>query len=310
MRSCSIDVTQHLTPFEVTRIVAAWYQVGQNTWPRPPPDGEGGPNFSSWTDDEVGKLHHFSGENSTGIVNKFVDVQGTGDEFHGRLAKEIATEAIVLLKNEGDILPLNRKGFSDNRSSGKKFQLGIFGEDAGPGQGPNFCKDRGCNQGTLASGWGSGKFKWWHAKEMCHSFNAGAVEFPYLVSPFQALEAEFDHDNVNVTSHLSNNIPDLDSIAKQDLCLAFVNSDSGEGHIKWSNIAGDRPNLNIQKGGDNLIKSLNPKCGDSQGAIVVVVHSVGPAVLEEWIDLPSVKAVIWAGLPGVREISYWWWSIY
>ena len=158
-----------LTPSKVTRIVAAWYQLGQDTWPRPPPDGKGGPNFSSWTDEKVDKLHYFSGENITGVVNKFIDVQGSGDDFHGRLAKEIATEAIVLLKNEGNILPLYRKGFEDSKSPEKRFRVGIFGEDAGPGQGPNFCKDRGCNQGTLASGWGSGKFEWCHIGEMYHS---------------------------------------------------------------------------------------------------------------------------------------------
>lgn len=31
----------------VTRIVAAWYHLKQDTWERPPPEGEGGPNFSS-----------------------------------------------------------------------------------------------------------------------------------------------------------------------------------------------------------------------------------------------------------------------
>ena len=144
----------------VTRIVAAWYQLGQDdkkTWPPPPPEGDGGPNFSSWTNDKIGNLHHFSGENITGVVNKFVDVQGTKNDFHGRLAKEIAVEATVLLKNEDDALPLNRKGFLETPPPELKFNVGIFGEDAGPGQGPNSCKDRGCNQGTLASGWGSGK---------------------------------------------------------------------------------------------------------------------------------------------------------
>ena len=134
-----------------TRIVAAWYQVGQDKWP------EGGPNFSSWTDEEIGLIHFASGENTSGVVNKFVDVQGFGKEFHGHLAKEIAVEGTVLVKNEANVLPLDRKGAPD-LPNGLKFNVGIFGEDAGPGKGPNFCKDRACNQGTLASGWGSGKF--------------------------------------------------------------------------------------------------------------------------------------------------------
>ena len=35
--------------------------------------------------------------------------------------------------------------------------LAILGSDAGPNpDGPNGCSDRGCDQGTLALGWGSG----------------------------------------------------------------------------------------------------------------------------------------------------------
>ncbi|KAI4142882.1 MAG: hypothetical protein LQ340_007180, partial [Diploschistes diacapsis] len=286
----------------VTRIVAAWYQLGQDDkkkWPRPPPEGDGGPNFSSWTNDEIGKLHHYSGENVTGLVNKFVDVQGTGKDFHGHLVKEIAIEATVLLKNEENILPLSRKGFSGTPPPGMKFNVGIFGEDAGPGEGPNHCEDRGCNQGTLASGWGSGKsdIRSPHG-EIQLILTQGAVEFPYLVNPFQALEAEFDHKHVNITSHLTNSIPASATIASQDLCLVFVNSDSGEGYIKWSNVAGDRPDLSIQKNGDALVQAVARSCGKGQGHTIVIVHAVGPALLEPWIDIPGVKAVLWAHLPG------------
>lgn len=31
---------------------------------------------------------------------------------------------------------------------------------------------------------------------------------------------------------------------------------------------------------------------------IVVVHSVGPAIVEPWIDHPNVTALIWAGIPG------------
>jgi beta-glucosidase-like glycosyl hydrolase len=140
----------------VTRIVAAWYQLGQDKWAKPPPLGDGGPNFSSWTNDKVGLLHNASGEGPTAVVNKFIDVQGIGKEFHGRLAKEIAVEGNVLVKNEGNTLPLSRKGSVD-LPKGLKYNVGIFGEDAGEGEGPNACIDRACNQGTLGSGWGSGE---------------------------------------------------------------------------------------------------------------------------------------------------------
>ena len=101
-----------------------------------------------------------------------------------------------------------------------------------------------------------------------------------------------------MTAHLTNDIPSTSKTASQDLCLVFVNSDSGEGHIKWKDVAGDRPDISIQKNGDKLVQSVARDCGKGKGVTVVVVHSVGPAILESWIDLPNVKAVLWAHLPG------------
>ena len=50
----------------------------------------------------------------------------------------------------------------------------MFGEDAGSNpDGVNGCSDRGCDNGTLAMGWGS-----------------GTANFPYLVTPEQAIQAE------------------------------------------------------------------------------------------------------------------------
>ena len=273
----------------VTRTVAAWYQLGQDNrteWPAPPPEGNGGPNFSSFTDDKEGLIHPGSDDTTTAIVNKFVDVQGTGKVSHGRLAKEIAAEGIVLVKNEGNILPLTRQGPSERtkRDGAAKYHIGIFGEDAGEGLGPNACPVRGCNQGTLASGWGS-----------------GAVEFPYLVTPLKALQSTFDNESVTLASFLGNSFPLKTSpsiLGDQDLCIAFVNSDSGEGFVAWSNVRGDRNDLYPQKDGDKLVGQVAKDCGNGQANTIVVVHAVGPVVLERWIDLPRVKAVVLANLPG------------
>ena len=118
------------------RIVAAYYQMRQDMHyglEKNPP------NFSSWTNDKEGLIYFGSGEGPTGVVNKFVEVQD-GDK-HGKVARKIAAEGTVLVKNDGGILPLKRGAWG-----GKK--VGIYGEDAGPGRGPNECPDRGCNQGT------------------------------------------------------------------------------------------------------------------------------------------------------------------
>lgn len=134
----------------VTRIVAAWYQLGQDDetkFSRRPP------NFSSWTDDRMGVMAPGSSSpQDEVVVNQFVDVQAN----HSIIAREVAAEGTVLLKNEGGLLPLSRKGLDDvklkarrsavERATGKqhtgKFKVGVFGEDAGPGKGPNHCKDR------------------------------------------------------------------------------------------------------------------------------------------------------------------------
>ncbi|KAJ0358764.1 hypothetical protein COL922a_014596, partial [Colletotrichum nupharicola] len=49
------------------------------------------------------------------------------------------------------------------------------------------------------------------------------------------------------------------------------------------------------KGGDTLIETVAKNCG---GPTVVVVHAVGPVIVESWIDLPGVQAVLFAHLPG------------
>lgn len=276
----------------VMRIAAAWYQLGQDdekVWPTP--ENGGGPNFSSWTDDEYGQLHPGSpNSHEKGVVNKFVPVRNTeegGD--HDKLARKIASEGIVLVKNEDKILPIHRNGDDYPRKHrGGKFKIGVFGEDAFPNpKGNNACPDRGCNEGTLAMGWGS-----------------GAVELPYLVTPIDALRKNFNNDTIKLTEVSSNHDAKTESVAsEQDLCIVFLNADAGEGFISWDSVKGDRDNLFAQKGGDALAKKVAANCGghDSNGsaaATIVVLHTVGPTIVERWIDLPGVKGVLIAHLPG------------
>jgi beta-glucosidase len=96
----------------VQRILAAWYFTGQNTdYPAV--------SFSSWNNQSPGP-----------------NVQGN----HAQIARAVARDGIVLLKNVNNTLPLNRPA-----------SLAIIGQDgfANP-NGPNACVDRGCNTGTLA----------------------------------------------------------------------------------------------------------------------------------------------------------------
>jgi hypothetical protein len=59
---------------------------------------------------------------------------------------------------------------------------------------------------------------------------------------------------------------------------------------------GDRNNLTAWNGGDALIQAVASQNNNT----IVVVHSVGPLILEPWIEHPNVTAVLWAGLPGTE----------
>ncbi|KAJ5946148.1 CAZyme family GH3, partial [Penicillium verhagenii] len=261
----------------VTRIAAAYYHFRQDTWESSPVAGKIGPNFSSWTHEKNGSLHPGSPDDHTNeVVNYYVNAQGKSPHSNGNVARKIAAEGTVLLKNVEGTLPLSR---TVSRTSGK-YRVGIYGEDAGPGQGPNFCADRGCNQGTLASGWGS-----------------GAVNFPYLVNPWDALKSAWSSETVDVRAYLTNNVA-VDDLVEQDLCLVFANADGGEGFIKVDGVNGDRSDLFLQRNGTALIEGVARNCGGGHGKTVVVVHSIGPVILDHWIDLPGVAAVLYANLPG------------
>ncbi|KAF8475895.1 glycoside hydrolase superfamily [Kalaharituber pfeilii] len=257
-----------------TRVVATYFQVGQD---KHFGVDKNPPNFSSWTNEKEGLIYFGAGEGPRGVVNKYVDVQD-GDK-HSQVVRKIAAEGTVLAKNEGGILPLKRGAWK-----GKK--VGVYGEDAGEGKGRNYCRDRGCNQGTLASGWGS-----------------GAVEFPYLVTPIEALSKafnttaeSFNAEKPEITSILSNsNLKKISASAEeQDLCLVFINSDSGEGYLMDNGVRGDRNDLYAQKGGDKLVFTVAEKCTNT----IVVIHAVGAVMVDKWIENENVKGLLYAHLPG------------
>lgn len=137
---------------------------------------------------------------------------------------------------------------------------------------------RSAKTNSLASGWGS-----------------GAVEFPYLITPASALQAAFNPSTVSVSQILTNTLSSSDktTLAQQDLCIVFANADAGEGFLAVDGMRGDRNDLYVQKGSEELIKTVARGCG---GKTVVVIHSVGAVVVEGWIE--EVDALLYAHLPG------------
>ncbi|CAG8008627.1 unnamed protein product [Penicillium olsonii] len=224
----------------VTRILASWYLLGQD-------QGYPEVTFSSW-----------DGGKAT------VDV--TAD--HGSLVRTVARDSIVLLKNEDDILPLQEPQI-----------LAIIGSDAAVNpDGPNACTDRGCNNGTLAMGWGS-----------------GTAEYPYLIDPLSAIKSQAESDGTQIIQSTTDSATaGAEAAAAADTAVVFITSDAGEGYITVEGNAGDRNNLDPWHNGNEVVKAVAAKSDN----VIVVVHSVGPIILETILAQPSVKAIVWAGLPG------------
>jgi beta-glucosidase len=241
----------------VTRIMAAYYYVGRDKATIPV-------NFNSWSRDTYGYLHAY-GKTGYGLINQHVDVRGD----HFRSIRETAAMSTVLLKNSG-VLPL----------TGKEKWTAVFGNDATDGEdGPNGCPDHGCDNGTLAMGWGS-----------------GTSDFPYLVTPLEAIKSEVSSHG-GVVQSVTNNwaYSQIGAMAKQaSVAIVFVNADSGEGYITVDGNAGDRNNLTLWQDGDALIRNVSGNCNST----IVVIHSVGPVLVNSFYQSENVTAILWAGLPG------------
>lgn len=237
-----------------TRVVAAWYQMGQDVdYPEP--------NFSSYVTAAAGPLHFGSGTGPSGVVNQFVDVQAD----HATVALQVAQDAITLLKNDDSILPLS-----------KSTPLFVFGTDAQVNPaGANDCVDRSCNVGTLGMGWGS-----------------GTANYPYFDDPITAIKANAE----NVTAYYTDTFPTVLTPTANDTAIVFITSDSGENQYTVEGNAGDRDSSGLVSwhNGDTLVQKAAAKYSN----VIVVVHTVGPIIVEPWIELPSVKAVLIAHLPG------------
>ncbi|KAG9113524.1 hypothetical protein FRC07_007769, partial [Ceratobasidium sp. 392] len=208
--------------------------------------------------------------------NLHVDVGGD----HYKLVLGLGAASTILLKNVNGTLPLK-----------KPITLSLIGYDAGPPlRGPNGYNDRDGLDGTLAMGWGS-----------------GTTDFTYLVSPLEAIQQQARTDRTSIGWWLND--WDLTgaatAAANKAVAMVFIASDSGEAYISFDRNAGDRNNLTAWNNGDELVRAV----AAVNNNMVVVVHSVGPLVVEPWVDHPNITAdkaehlcwdwqILWAGLPG------------
>ncbi|KAF7336426.1 Glycoside hydrolase family 3 protein [Mycena sanguinolenta] len=237
----------------VTRILGAWYLVGQDTGYPPV-------NFDS--------------QNNSAPDDQQVNVQGN----HKILIRELGKASTVLLKNEKNALPF--KNYNT---------IGIIGNGAGPNSlGPNGYPVHAGDDGVLAMGWGS-----------------GTDNFPYLITPLDAITARAAQDRSTVSFTLNDT--DLDAAATvasgKDVALVFITADSGEDiFVTVEGNEGDRNDLQAWHSGDALVQQVASFSSNT----IVVVNSVGPIVMEAWIDHPNGDhrcGLEWTAWPG-SDILY------
>jgi beta-glucosidase len=159
----------------------------------------------------------------TCVTNQYVNVQAD----HSKIARNVSREAITLLKNDNNTLPLSTTA-----------SLKAFGSDAQNNpDGPNACNQRSCNVGVLAMGWGS-----------------GTANYPYLDAPIDAIKRKAS----NVTYYSSDNFPSDLTAAPGDIAVVFINSDSGENQYTVEGNNGDRSSSGLyawHNGTENLNSS-------------------------------------------------------
>lgn len=232
---------------------------------------------------------------------------------HSSLVREIGAASLVLLKNSntsGAGLPLN-----------KPRTISLFGAHAGPAMaGPNMAFSvQGTGsptyQGHLTSGSGSaqlslsyvitpyqsmmnraiddGSMIWWIMNDTYTSSSSGGMgggppsgnsSRPGGGGPPGGGMGGGGGGGIGQTG-TSIRPSYTDYAENSEACLVFLNSFSGEG--------GDRTEL-YNKDQDTMVTSVASQCNNT----IVVINTVGPRLMEAWIDNDNVTAVLYGGLLG------------
>lgn len=232
------------------------------------PSEESVPNFSSWTFHTYGQQYPYQHYGAISQQNWHIDARS---KFSDKIAHEIAKEAIVLLKNAGHHLPIERE-------NGIRRLLLVGAAQNADSRGFN-CKDQRCTQGMIVSGWGS-----------------AAINNPIVSTPYQAIQKRAEDRRITLDTNTNN--WDLEHIEEQadytDMAVVMVTAHSGEGYIEVDGNYGDRKNVSLWNNGDELVLSVANRCKKT----VVVVSSVGPVDMERWIEHENVVGVLFTAPSG------------
>jgi beta-glucosidase len=126
-------------------------------------------------------------------------------------------------------------------------------------------------------------------------WGSGTAEFPYLVAPYDAIKTQASSDGTKLVTSTNDDTSGASSAASQaDIAIVFINADAGEEYITVEGNVGDRNDLNPWHSGNALVQAA----AGSSDNVIVVAHSVGPLDLSSILSHDSVKALVWAGIPG------------
>ena len=251
-----------------TRIIATWYQFGQDD-PDFPKLGAGLPS-------DLLQPH------------QYVDAK---DPSSKPSLLQQAIEGHVLVKNANKALPLS-----------KPRLVSVFGWDAIAEESftPGVSLKSKITQDVFAVNWQSIALNAAQLAELAANIpltdpprTAGGMLFTgggsgsntpaYMSSPFDALQAQAYEDDTAMFYDFSSTDPNV--AASSEACLVFLNAYAAESWDMGGLTEGDS---------DELVKNVASKCNNT----IVVIHNAGIRLVDTWIDHPNVTAVIFAHLPG------------
>ena len=217
----------------------------------------------------------------------------TNTTYRKQLQRKVATESQVLLKNDG-ILPLN---------TGSIKKIAIIGNDAFERD----CFPSGLPQclnetnevinGHVPLGYGS-----------------GVTNFEYLITPLEGIKnlakeynieikssGKLFYEKVPINATHQKSVDATEDIAngvqiarESDVAIVFAKATSGEEFVVLKQSIGDRKDLDLWYGANDLIEEIVKVNSNT----IVVINA--PATVNlPWLD--KVRAVIFSGFPGAES---------
>ncbi|KAF2709060.1 glycoside hydrolase family 3 protein [Pleomassaria siparia CBS 279.74] len=201
-----------------------------------------------------------------------IDVRGN----HASLARSYAAESMVLLKNTNNALPLkNKKSISifgthaAPRFVGANTQLVVYG-GLPPTMSGHMATVGGSAMGSLA----------------------------YLTTPFQLFNERAAKDGFMLRWWLNDSVQSVSSgmrgsgteltettvglTANSDACIVFLNTWGGEGSDRVEITNGTQ---------DVLVNTVADNCNNT----IVVINTIGPRLVDQWITHANVTGVLYGG---------------